>query len=229
MVPATDRGHHTVSNDQTLIRVWRDDETESTNLFVDWHDGRFSLPWEHPFSRHMWGSGRMLRWRITVYSTEELEWSIDRIDYSHSVEYNCIPRRERLRLSLVSDDALIGMWLDAEQEWLKQPAAAEDAVIEIDTARAEYARWFVKRHYLKKRLDDLYSVPHVTLSEADLEEMAALGYPLEEHHPISRMFMRYDKHQECLRTARYLLAEADYHLVTNEGWLRAYGVEVEAA
>lgn len=153
---------------------------------------------------------------------------------------------------------------------------ARDEIVDVDTARAEYAKWFVKRHYLKKsycpswrqiaawnratdrgyiRFRKLTWPADSTLypnEVHDCEEFGRAGYdyigmstknqPVEswwhiqlkdldqavnDDHEIAKSYRRYREHTERMKVYEYLLAEAEYHVLVNEAWLRAYGVEVE--
>ena len=153
------------------------------------------------------------------------------------------------------------------------------AVLDLDTARNEYAQWFVKRHYLKKKyhpkgewlyrwrrvkaqgyiryytrkhepvtdskgkqLSDGYESTHDEL-ERDYSwvlyskepekqwwriDLNDLDSPANDENLIVSRYRCYRKHAEEMAVFDWLLAEAEYHVVTNEAWLRAYGVEVEA-
>jgi hypothetical protein len=102
----------------TLVRFWEnyDDCTESVNVFVHWKDGSFLLPVEYPLARYLIKNVGRRECRLTVYSTDELEWVVDQVDTDiHEVSVNCIPRLKRLRHAVISDDYLVEMWLDAEK------------------------------------------------------------------------------------------------------------------
>jgi hypothetical protein len=112
-------------SDKKLVRIWdRDWETQLGQLFVDWEDGTFTLPAVHPVAVELWGN-RDSRLRVTVESTPELLWCIDGIELfttltpgaALKVKVICRPFREVSRISLVSDEMLIGLWLDAEKRW----------------------------------------------------------------------------------------------------------------
>lgn len=136
-----------------------------------------------------------------------------------------------------------------------------------EQARTEYARWFVREHYLHKEtsfnwsliskwlrakeqgfvkfgkvqypwsneptivseywVDTSFSLTRPTLEPTwwqiaieDLDLEINDGNIEVEHVRMGR--------EECTRQQHvtYLLAEAEFHRVTNEAWLRSYGVDV---
>lgn len=112
----------------TLVRVWKDYSGDPINAFVNWRDGRFTIPTDHPAAETL-----MTNWpqcRLTVYSTDELEWHVDTIDTMCTglCRVTCVSHLWRLRSSLLSDDDLIGLWLEAEGAW--HYAAERDAYTE---------------------------------------------------------------------------------------------------
>jgi hypothetical protein len=141
----------------------------------------------------------------------------------------------------------------------------------VENARADYAEWFVKLHYLRKK--DRYSASLNTWRHsedrgfirfykktwpADAKRKQEVHYHDEDdntllvastsgaeiswwriaidkldnedldNHPIALRYRRYRELAEKELAMRWLLAEAEWHVVTNEAWLRTYGVEVEA-
>lgn len=157
------------------------------------------------------------------------------------------------------------------------------ANVDLDTARAEYAQWFVKRHYLKKKrpytglglgidgvsrwraaerqgyiryykqtrpplkdskgnvllegyesTGDEFNIDHwISLSHSERPEKSwwriaieDVDDPINDHNDIVRSYRAYRQMAEDLSLWEWLDAEAEYHVVTFEAWLRAYGVEV---
>lgn len=110
---------------KTLVRYWRNGyQTQPITAFVDnWEQrgdrAQFTIPADHPLSC-LWHDVLSENWPLTVYSTEQLEWSVDTISkdawgYGDLVE--CVSRLSRLRQSLRTDEYLIWLWLDAEKRW----------------------------------------------------------------------------------------------------------------
>jgi hypothetical protein len=105
----------------TLVRYWKDGyQSNSVMAFVDdWelddNGATFTIADSDllaVLARDCMSSVAVL----TVYSTEELEWSVERVDHNWSdMRVRCVPRVGRLRNSLMSDEYLIWLWLEAEK------------------------------------------------------------------------------------------------------------------
>lgn len=118
----------------TLIRIWSDYKDDSENLFVHWDNGSFSLPPEHPVGRKLWDTPGREQWRITVYSSDELEWVVDQISSSsltHDYRITCTPWLNELRASLFSDAYLVEKWLAAERKWKSEVNTVADLAMSI--------------------------------------------------------------------------------------------------
>lgn len=56
-----------------------------------------------------------------------------------------------------------------------------------------------------------------------------LDNPINDNNEIVKKYRQYRQNAADAAVMKWLLAEAEYYVVTNEAWLRAYGIEVEAA
>jgi len=114
----------------TLVRLWIDGyHSDPITAFVDWGDGRFTITAAHPFARTISNVPVLRIGPLTVYSTDELEWLVDRViadRTAYGPEYTviCKPRVDVLRKSLISDDYLCWLWLDAEKRHAEGASAA---------------------------------------------------------------------------------------------------------
>ena len=101
----------------TLVRVWNGYQEELASAWVQWEGCGFSLPSGNPLGRLLFEYAHLDAHRLTVYSTEELLWVIREVNVGGSGTYDvyCEPFIDRLRKSLLSDDYLVWLWLDAEQ------------------------------------------------------------------------------------------------------------------
>lgn len=96
-----------------VVRLWPkgfgNDGVGSINALVaDWEAGVFTLLADHLFSVRVTADLPRQECLLTVESTEELEWFVDRVDHgSRSCRFTCVPRRERLRQHLMPDEYLI--------------------------------------------------------------------------------------------------------------------------
>lgn len=106
----------------TLVRVWDGFQEEVASGFVDWTVAPnggcgFVAPLDDPVANLLFGSpeGNL---RLTVYSTWELLWSVDKVRLLWG-EYHvhCKPFIDVLRASLVSDEYLVHVWLEAERRF----------------------------------------------------------------------------------------------------------------
>lgn len=113
-----------------LVRYWPKDGGvgASINAFVeDWESdqgvARFTIARDHPLARQLWVKCVEADTRLMVYSTDEIEWMVDSISgalsYRH-YEVRLVSRSRYLRKSLISDDYLVWLWLDAEKRWRKE-------------------------------------------------------------------------------------------------------------
>ena len=140
------------------------------------------------------------------------------------------------------------------------------AVLDVDTARAEYAKWFVQRHYLKKRhfvdhkwlfrwskaqergyiryykkplgdsvflydeFERSYDFSFTGIKEPEKQwwrvDLQDIDNPINDDNTMVCAYRNYRQHAANVEILNWLLAEAEYHVVTNEAWLRAYGVDV---
>lgn len=123
----------------TLVRLWVDGyQSDPITAFVDgWGSGRFTITPEHPFAEFV-TAFPIPQAPLTVYGTDELEWVVDRVDTDHTAygpEYTvtCKPRVNVLRQSLISDEYLCWLWLDAEKRFAESSSAAP-GVAPVDAA-----------------------------------------------------------------------------------------------
>jgi hypothetical protein len=112
-----------------LVRYWKDGyQSDPITAFVDWEQqgpyAQFFVKPDHvltPIIQDVPTSTCLL----TVYSTDELEWSIHTAEtgifpkdgFVHGTRFSCVERRKKLRDSLISDDYLVEAWLMAEKEY----------------------------------------------------------------------------------------------------------------
>ena len=110
----------------TLARFWENGfQNCVATTWVDWDNGWFHQYTDSPLAKLLneaaIGRSPLL---VTVYSTEELVWAVDSTHVSHSygkpyMTVHCVPWLERLRHSLISDDYMTWLWLDAEKRHLE--------------------------------------------------------------------------------------------------------------
>lgn len=116
-----------------LVRLWDHTWTETASGFVQWHNG-FSVGLEHELAAPL----RRLQthdWTFTVYSTDELVWKVDKFTIKDErIRVICQPFLEVTRKSLLPDDYLVDLWLEAERTY---HAATVD---ELQRLRAENER-----------------------------------------------------------------------------------------
>lgn len=128
----------------TLVRLWIDGyHSDPITAFVDWGDGRFTITAAHPFARTISNVPVLRIGPLTVYSTDELEWLVDRViadRTAYGPEYTviCKPRVDVLRKSLISDDYLCWLWLDAEKRHVEGDSAAPSQRAEPRDALGSY-------------------------------------------------------------------------------------------
>lgn len=104
-----------------LVRLWLGTETELPNAFVEWDDGVFRLPNDDPMAEALW-SQPAGAFRVIVTSTDELMWVVDRIDRSWDhISVVCVPYIKWLRTRILPDEALIDLWLKAENRVKEKP------------------------------------------------------------------------------------------------------------
>lgn len=134
--------------------------------------------------------------------------------------------------------------------------------VDVDTARAEYARWFVKQYYLDKHPEPYWegisrwlravergyiryyvsSSSEYLIDERDYYgrfdgnsavqwwRIAIEDVDLEINDPntVVQSYRKYRQYAVNADRLAWLRAEAEWHVVTNEAWLRAYGVDLAA-
>lgn len=128
----------------TLVRLWIDGyHSDPITAFVDWGDGRFTITAAHPFARTISNVPVLRIGPLTVYSTDELEWVVDRViadRTAYGPEYTviCKPRVDVLRKSLISDDYLCWLWLEAEKRHAEGDSAAPSQRTERRDALGPY-------------------------------------------------------------------------------------------
>lgn len=132
-------GGESVATLPTLIRLWADGyQSDPITAFVDdWDNGRFTITPAHPFSEFV-TTFPIPQAPLTVYSTDELEWVVDtvttdRTSYGPEYTVTCKPRMDVLRKSLISDDYLCWLWLDAEKRYAES-ASAVPGVAPVEAA-----------------------------------------------------------------------------------------------
>lgn len=102
----------------TLVRVWNGFQEEVASDFIEWEGSGFTLPVSDPLAKLLFDSAHRGNLRLTVYSTDELLWNVKQVDVTRGgATVHCAPFIDQLRDSLISDDYLVSMWLDAERRW----------------------------------------------------------------------------------------------------------------
>lgn len=107
----------------TLVRFWENGfQNNIATQWVDWHDGYFHQYTDSPLGRMLFDAPIGRRQVLaTLYSTDELVWTVKSVTvnetYGHPyMTVHCVPWLEYLRHSLMSDDYLTWLWLDAERK-----------------------------------------------------------------------------------------------------------------
>lgn len=106
---------------KALVRAWDRDYNPRGQQFVAWNAGTFTIPADDPLAIELWDR-RELGHRLTVESTNEMAWWIDRMDRTRegTLIVTCCPYADVLRDYIVPDWKLIGAWLAAEEQWKSQ-------------------------------------------------------------------------------------------------------------
>lgn len=107
--------------DEKLVRVWDRDYNLRGQQFVLWNAGTFTIPADDPLAIELWDR-RELGHQITVESTDEMAWWIDRMDRTKdgTLIVTCRPHVDILRDCTVPDWKLVEVWLSAEKRWKSQ-------------------------------------------------------------------------------------------------------------
>ena len=107
--------------DKKLVRVWDRDYNLRGQQFVPWNAGTFTIPADDPLAIELWDR-RELGHQITVESTAEMAWWIDRMDRTKdgTLIVTCLPHVDILRDCTVPDWKLVEVWLSAEKRWKSQ-------------------------------------------------------------------------------------------------------------
>lgn len=107
--------------DEKLVRVWDRDYNLRGQQFAPWNAGTFTIPADDPLAIELWDR-RELGHQITVESTDEMAWWIDRMDRTKdgTLIVTCRPHVDILRDCTVPDWKLIEVWLSAEKRWKSQ-------------------------------------------------------------------------------------------------------------
>ena len=100
-----------------LVRIWDRNYNLRGQQFVNWHNG-FTIPNTDPMAVELWDN-RELQHQVTVESTNELAWYIDRLDRMAEglLVVTCRPHLDVLRHSIRSDAYQVELWLAAEKQW----------------------------------------------------------------------------------------------------------------
>jgi hypothetical protein len=105
-------------NDQKLVRVWDRDYKPRGQQFVAWNHGTFTIPTDDPLAVELWDN-RERGHQITVESTDELAWWVDRMDKmaDGTLDVTCRPHVDMLRYCITPDWKLVSAWLEAEKAY----------------------------------------------------------------------------------------------------------------
>lgn len=117
-----------------LIRVWNRYYDPCGQQFVAWNHGTFTIPADDPLAIELWDN-RELGHHITVESTDEMAWWIDRIDKIDNLNtliVTCRPHIDVIRDYTIPDWKLVSAWLEAEKVYRqnRSPAARTLNVLE---------------------------------------------------------------------------------------------------
>ena len=106
-------------SERRLVRIWDRNWDLRGQHFVQWDDGTFIVALADRVGAELWERCGEMDHQITVESTSQLVWWIDRIERrgDDSLKVVCRPYIDVLRASLISDDYLTWLWLDAEKTW----------------------------------------------------------------------------------------------------------------
>lgn len=119
-----------MAENMRLVRIWDRNYNLRGQQFVNWHNG-FTVPSTDPMAVELWDN-RELQHQVTVESTNELAWYIDRLDRTAegTLVVTCRPHLDILRRSLVSDAYLVDLWLEAEKRWKAtlEPCSLRDRI-----------------------------------------------------------------------------------------------------
>ena len=98
-----------------LVRIWDRSYNLRGQQFVHWNNG-FTIDATDPIAVELWNNREMLH-QVTVESTSELAWCIDRLDRTSDglLVVTCQPHLDVLRKALVTDAYLVDLWLAAEK------------------------------------------------------------------------------------------------------------------
>lgn len=123
----------------SLVRLWDEAWQEQAGDFVMWHRG-FRVAADHQLAVPLLRADplEMGRFNITVYSTDELIWKVDKWEQNRNdegeVRVYCRPYVEVIRQRLMPDEHLREKWLAAERKFFTE------SVAELDRIRAELAQ-----------------------------------------------------------------------------------------
>lgn len=129
-----------MAENMRLVRIWDRNYNLRGQQFVNWHNG-FTVPSTDPMAVELWDN-RELQHQVTVESTNELAWYIDRLDRTAegTLVVTCRPHLDILRRSLVSDAYLVDLWLEAEKRWKAtlEPCSLRDRIAAAIVGHADY-------------------------------------------------------------------------------------------
>lgn len=103
----------------TLVRFWEHGfSNEVAAEWVDWKDGWFHLAADDPLLTLVNKSARDRSLLLTVYSTDELVWTIMSTHIERDfATVHCMPWLTAARHSLLSDDYMVHLWLEAGRRY----------------------------------------------------------------------------------------------------------------
>lgn len=99
-----------------LVRAWDREYNLRGQQFVTWNQGTFTIKTDDPLALELWDN-RELGHQITVESTDEMAWWIDRIDRTNlgTLIVTCKPHVDVMRDCTTPDWKLTSAWLEAEK------------------------------------------------------------------------------------------------------------------
>lgn len=128
-------GESMVPVHRRLARAWDRNYNLRGLQFVAWNAGTFTIPADDPMAVELW-ENRELNHQITVISTSEVAWWIDRMDRTTDglLVVSCRPHVDVLRKCIIPDWKLVEDWLEAERRW-KSEQATEWHVQDVGTVK----------------------------------------------------------------------------------------------
>lgn len=101
-----------------LVRAWDRNYNLRGQQFVAWNQGTFTIAADDPMAVELWDN-REANHQITVESTTEMVWWIERMDRMKdgTLVVTCQPHVDILRKCIIPDWKLVEDWLEAEKQW----------------------------------------------------------------------------------------------------------------